>query len=609
VISRTGQQIGNYRLVRLLGQGGFAEVWLGEHIHLHTSAALKILQPLDPTAQNMFLREAKVIASLSHPNIIRLIEYTVENTIPVIIMEFAQNGTLRTRHQQGSVVPLGTVLSYLQQIAPALDYAHSTGIIHRDIKPDNMLIKGNGEILLSDFGIVAAIHSAHSMQTGRQYAGTASYSAPEQLQGKPCPASDQYALGIMVYEWLSGTVPFTGLFMEVAIKHLTEQPEPLSQRAPSLPKAISDVVMQTLAKDPTQRYPSVREFIVALEQAHMQAPLPPGTTLCTYTGHSGNITALAYSPNSKFIASGSDDTTVQIWEAATGKHLLTYTGHTSSINSLEWSPDGKTIASAGDNVHVWEAASGQKILTYSGHADRVRYLAWSQGGKSIISVSFGISHNGMIKTWNTIHVWTASTGKLHSNYDYDVKTTWNSHVVCSPDRRYVALGADDWEVKLLDTASSKEIHTFHHQYGDIVAVAWSPNGKYIVSANNWHGARLNAPPQEIIYDEVNVWDVTTGRCILTIPSSVDSVAWSSDGKYIVMLVSHSDTKFDASTGNWTISHPYHVEIWDAFTGKLQHAQIFQSKTVKSEQAVIWSPNSKMIACVIVEKTIHVLQAL
>ena len=179
MIYQVGQQIGNYRLVKPLGAGSFAQVWLGEHIHLQSYAALKILQELDPQAQQMFLKEAKIIKNFSHPHIIKLFDYTIENNIPVIIMDYALNGTLKRRHPGGQIVPLTTILEYLKPIASALDYAHKQGIIHRDLKPENILLGANNEILLSDFGIAATIHRTQSMRTGRVYAGTATYSAPE----------------------------------------------------------------------------------------------------------------------------------------------------------------------------------------------------------------------------------------------------------------------------------------------------------------------------------------------------------------------------------------------------------------------------------------------
>src|SRR6266567_6986143 len=135
---RTGQLLGNYRLIRLLGQGGFADVYLGEHIHLNTLAAIKLLraQIIEEEAEN-FRTEARTIAHLVHPNIVRVLDFGVDGNTPFLVMEYAPNGTLRVRHPRGVPVALKEVVSYVQQVAAALQYAHDQKLIHRDIKPEN----------------------------------------------------------------------------------------------------------------------------------------------------------------------------------------------------------------------------------------------------------------------------------------------------------------------------------------------------------------------------------------------------------------------------------------------------------------------------------------
>ena len=136
---RVGQQLGNYRLVRLLGQGGFADVYLGEHIYLKTPAAIKVLQTrLVQDDLQVFLKEARSITNLIHPNIVRVLEFGVEDKTPFLAMNDAPNGTLRQRHPKDSQVPLLTIVSYVKQVASALQYVHEQRLIHRDIKPENM---------------------------------------------------------------------------------------------------------------------------------------------------------------------------------------------------------------------------------------------------------------------------------------------------------------------------------------------------------------------------------------------------------------------------------------------------------------------------------------
>src|SRR5260221_3037170 len=251
---KTGQQIGSYRLIQLLGSGGFADVYLGQHVHVQRlQAAVKILHAnLGMVYQGGFLQEAETIAGLKHPHIIRILDFGIDrDNTPYLIMEYASHGTIRTRYPKGSIVPSTTVVSYVKQITEALQYAHDHGLIHRDLKPENLLIGENDEILLSDFGIASVAQgtaSTGSLETGT-YAGTIPYSAPEQIRGKPRRASDQYSLGIIVYEWLSGERPFTGTMMEIISQQLAVAPLLLNEKVPNILTDVESAVITELAKD------------------------------------------------------------------------------------------------------------------------------------------------------------------------------------------------------------------------------------------------------------------------------------------------------------------------------------------------------------------------
>jgi serine/threonine protein kinase len=186
-----GQQLGNYRLVRFLGRGGFAEVYLGEHVRLGTQAAINVLQAhLASQEIEHFQQEARTIAHLEHPSIVRVLDFDATQGTPFLVMGYATFGTLRQRHPKDLPVPLKLILAYVKQIADALHYAHTEQVIHRDIKPENMLIGRRDEILLSDFGIATLAQSSRYQST-QTMVGTVAYMAPEQIQGKPRPASDQ----------------------------------------------------------------------------------------------------------------------------------------------------------------------------------------------------------------------------------------------------------------------------------------------------------------------------------------------------------------------------------------------------------------------------------
>ncbi len=272
---RVGQRFGNYRLSRLLGLGGFAEVYLGEHIFLDTKTAIKVLYTqLVGQDVEQFRQEARTIAHLEHPHIVRLLDFGVEGTTPYLIMSYAPNGTMRQRYPKGTRLPLEQVVSYVKQIAQALQYAHDHKVIHRDIKPENMLFGPDDQVVLSDFGIALVTQSSRYQQPN-DMAGTIAYMAPEQIEAHPRPASDQYSLGIVIYEWLSGERPFHGSFTEIAVKHQLVAPASLREKVPSLSVDVEQVVMTALAKDPKGRFGSILAFATALEQASQSTLVAP----------------------------------------------------------------------------------------------------------------------------------------------------------------------------------------------------------------------------------------------------------------------------------------------------------------------------------------------
>lgn len=265
---RVGQVLGNYKLLRLLGQGGFSDVYLAEQVHLGTYAAIKILRTqLTEDNREKFRTEARTLAHLKHPNIVQVLDFGVIGATPYLVMQHALNGTLRQRHPRGTAVALNVVLSYVKPMAAALQYAHNQRFIHRDVKPENMLIGEQNQLLLSDFGIAVVDSSSHQGSALVDPAGTAAYMAPELIQGRAVVASDQYALAITVYEWLTGGVPFNGSYMEIVSQQVSASPVSLRKKMPSLPVDVEEVIMIALNKDPQKRFGRIEAFAQALAQA------------------------------------------------------------------------------------------------------------------------------------------------------------------------------------------------------------------------------------------------------------------------------------------------------------------------------------------------------
>jgi serine/threonine protein kinase len=267
-----GQRFGNYQLISLLGESDYAQLYLGEQTLLKTQAAIKVLRAqLDEKKAEQFRFEADIIARLDHPYIARLQHFGIEHNSPYLVTDYAPNGSLRQRHPRGTPVPVGIIIRYVQQVAEALDYAHQQKVIHRNIKPENLLVGKKKEILLSDFGIAIVTHQTQA--TAEDSGDTLSYIAPEQLRRRPHPASDQYALAVMVYEWLTGRLPFRGSALEVARQHLEVPPPPMREPGSSFSADVERVVLRGLEKHWQMRYPGVREFANALHDANF--PRPP----------------------------------------------------------------------------------------------------------------------------------------------------------------------------------------------------------------------------------------------------------------------------------------------------------------------------------------------
>jgi len=275
---------GRYRIVRRLGSGGMANVYLAEDQELGRRVAIKILNDRhagDEQFVERFRREAKNAAGLSHPNIVSIYDRGEEmDGRYYIAMEYLDGRSLKELIVARGPAPIPIAIDYARQILAALRFAHRNGVIHRDIKPHNILVDTEGRVKVTDFGIARAEQAgAQQMTEAGSIIGTAQYLSPEQARGTQVDkTSDLYSLGIVLYELLTGTVPFNGETpVEIAMKHLSAAPEPPSAKRDEVPHALDMVVLRALAKDPRDRYQSAEEMDADLERVARGLSVAPET--------------------------------------------------------------------------------------------------------------------------------------------------------------------------------------------------------------------------------------------------------------------------------------------------------------------------------------------
>lgn len=636
-----GQQFGEYRLLRWLGGGGFGNVYLGEHIHDATQVAVKVLQARLSQSYELkeFINEARTMR-LIHPHIVRLLDFGIGmNDIPFLVIEYAPNGTLHHRHPRGTRVPLATVNDYVTAIASALHYAHEHHLIHRDVKPENMLIGPEQEIWLSDFGIATVAQSTHTF-TGRQgISGTLPYMAPEQIHGEPRPASDQYALGIVAYEWLCGQLPFRGTVVEMIAKHTVTPPPSLSARVPDLPAEVEQVIFTALQKDPAQRFATVQEFAEAFQHACQFDDIPTERRMQPIT--SSKITIPATTELIAPIKTPSDASQPQISEtseedvsrSSAGKYhmsrrtliagitglaavagevaYLVARGTASPASSTHGNatqhpstPQAKTTPSATTTPH---AHIGRLIYAYRGHTNHVYAVRWSHYDQRLVSAS----EDGTAQVWNMFHSsdtviyrkhtarvnavdWSVSDKYIVSGSSDMTAHVWDTHngntsfvyrqhtgaiftVGWSPLSGRIASGGQDRTVRVWNVADGSNTYVYIGHSDTVNQLAWSPDGRRIASCSN--------------DKTVQVWNSTNGSGVVAYRGHKDrvrAVAWSPDGRFIA---SASDDQT--------------VRIWDPTNG---HTIYVYHKHSAPVTAVTWSPDSKIIASASEDHTVHVWYA-
>ncbi len=267
----TGKQLGVYRVVASLGEGGMAAVYRAYQPGMDRYVALKVLPrhyASDPTFIGRFHQEAKVIAKLQHPHILPVFDFGEADGYTYIVMPLVQGGTLAGQ-LQGRPLPIAEIRRLISQVGDALDYAHSHGLVHRDVKPSNVLLDERGNCLLSDFGIAKIVEGTSKFTGTGGLVGTPAYMSPEQGIGEKVDRrGDIYSLGVILYEMATGRAPFNAETpIAIVIKHINDPLPPPRLSNPALPEALERVILRSLAKNPDDRFATAAEMVRALQSA------------------------------------------------------------------------------------------------------------------------------------------------------------------------------------------------------------------------------------------------------------------------------------------------------------------------------------------------------
>jgi serine/threonine-protein kinase len=265
-----GTRLGPYVVQESIGQGAMGVVYRAYHEQLERTGAVKVLQALSPDEETTarFRREAQAIAHMRHPNVLNVFDFGDYEGVPYMIVEYVEGGSLAGRLRRSDLTP-EQALQYLRGIGSALDYAHSLGIVHRDVKPANVLLGSADTPILADFGLAKLLQSSSIKSITGVTTGTPAYMAPEQVTGSEIgPAADRYSLAVMAFEMLAGSLPFDDAgVLEVLYAHVHREPPPPSARNATLTHRVDAIILRGLAKGPDSRWESCDAFVSALEQA------------------------------------------------------------------------------------------------------------------------------------------------------------------------------------------------------------------------------------------------------------------------------------------------------------------------------------------------------
>jgi len=601
-----GKTIDRYRVVSELGKGGMAIVYRAVDTMLDRNVAIKVILPENSNLEKFskrFRREAKTLANLSHPNIVKVLDYGEYEGAPYLVMEFISGGTLKAK--MGKSIPYAEAAAMLVPMARALYYAHQQRIVHRDIKPENILINDSGQPMLSDFGILKLVDLEESRGltgTGK-IVGTPAYMSPEQIRGREVDGrSDIYSLSVVFFEMITGKKPYNASTpIELSMQHLHDPIPKAKQFVRDLPNEVEQVIVKSMAKSPEDRYQTMLAFAQDLERLSGSAEritaerravrengsddkkqrrtLAPAFIAASFLVLLGIVTVLFGENIMGFIAHGTEPSVV-----ATGANLVTTETvpaistkvpptltHTASPPSMTPTVfEFQTITpTAPPDLSIQPGNVGQIIEV--GRLDRISVIKmdWIENGNWLIDagtgavsfinsststvdqrvnltgdipLSMGVaSMDGKVYVLVNAGIRVLDIGTFKITDTLSVTGGANS-LAASPDGKLLALGISDNKVQLLNASNGSVLRNLRSNYGGW-SVAFSPDSSLIVGGTS----------QGMLMWESNTgsWLPTSGGQINTIRSLVFSndgtmLAGGSDGVVFVWNVSNGNIKFQNS---------------------------------------------------------------
>ncbi|HVF09682.1 MAG TPA: protein kinase [Abditibacteriaceae bacterium] len=575
---------GEFIVEAVLGQGGFGITYLCTTTHLQTSVAIKEFfptgcartgvsvvpaggwnEPAFAGARLRFVQEAETLARLSHPGLVRVLQCFEENATAYIVMEYVPGRSLAELLQEsGGALDEAHAIAIIEQIGRALEPVHEAGLLHRDIKPDNIIVTPAARAVLIDFGTMRAF--AAGQAASMTVMMTPGYAPLEQYarRARFGPYTDVYALAATLYHLLTGEMPVaaTDRAAGVELPHVREL-------RPHVRAAVAEAVMEGLAMEVSKRPPSARAFLSWLARGSafvmpLSSTPPRGFTPAHVLSLAyGSQSTVAFAPDGHTLACGCSDATIRLWDMNTGQLVQTIKLG-DEVGDVAFSPAGDVLASAKwEEVALWSPHEGKLLRLLHGHRLWVSSLAFAPDGVVLASAS----------AENTIKLWEVETGKLLRTLEALHAAT---AVAYSPDGLWLASGGADKAVRIWNTRTGMLEQMLLGHRDKVTSVAFASDGATLASAS--------------CDSTVKIWDAThnfqAGKLLGTLEHSgaVSSVTFSPDSR-LLAFGSYDKT----------------VRLWDAQTGDLLETLHGHTDKVTS---VAFAPNGRTMASGSLDKTIR-----